>query len=50
MRPVKRHHVALIVASPDYDRVQHLLGDYARRFAEDFVAVLPPLERTGGQG
>jgi biotin carboxylase len=50
VRPAKRHHVALIVSSPDYDRVQHLLGDYARRFAEDFVAVLPPLERTGGQG
>lgn len=47
MRPVKRHHVALIVSSPDYGRVQHLLEQYARRFAEDFVAVLPPLERTG---
>jgi biotin carboxylase len=47
MRPLKRHHVALIVSSPDYDRVQHLLGDHARRFADDFVAVLPPLERTG---
>ena len=48
MRPVKRHHVALIVASPDDERVQQLLGQYAARFAEDFVAVLPPLERTGG--
>jgi biotin carboxylase len=48
LRPVKRHHVALIVSSPDYARVQQLLGEYATRFAEDFVAVLPPLERTGG--
>lgn len=45
LRPVKRHHAALIVASPDYDRVQHLLGEYARRVEEDFLAVLPPMER-----
>lgn len=45
LRPTKRHHAALIVASPDYDRVQHLLGEYARRVEEDFLAVLPPMER-----
>lgn len=45
LRPAKRHHAALIVASPDYDRVQHLLGEYARRFEQDFLAVLPPMER-----
>jgi hypothetical protein len=45
LRPAKRHHVALIVASHDYDRVQHLLGDYARRIETDFLAVLPPMER-----
>ncbi len=45
-RPAKRHHAALIVASPDYERVQHLLGDYARRFESDFLAVLPPLDRS----
>ena len=45
LRPAKRHHVALIVGSPDYDRVQHLLGDYARRIEQDFLAVLPPMER-----
>ena len=44
--PPKRHHVALVVASPDYDRVQHLLGEYARRFEDDFLAVLPPMERA----
>jgi hypothetical protein len=46
LRPAKRHHVALVVSSPDYDRVQHLLGEYARRIEQDFLAVLPPLERT----
>ena len=45
MRPSKRHHAALVVASPDYDRVQYLLGEYARRFEEDFLAVMPPMER-----
>jgi len=45
LRPAKRHHAALIVASPDYDRVQALLGEYAKRFEEDFLAVLPPMER-----
>jgi hypothetical protein len=45
LRPAKRHHAALIVSSPDYDRVQSLLGEYARRFESDFLAVLPPMER-----
>ena len=44
-RPAKRHHAALVVASSDYDRVQALLGDYARRFEGDVLAVLPPMER-----
>ncbi len=44
-RPSKRHHAALIVASADFDRVQQRLGDYARRFEEDFLAVLPPMDR-----
>ena len=45
VRPAKRHHAALVVASHDYDRVQYLLGQYARRFEDDFLAVLPPMER-----
>ncbi|MBA2355166.1 MAG: ATP-grasp domain-containing protein [Acidobacteria bacterium] len=45
LRPSKRHHAALIVSSPDYWRVQHLLGEYARRVEQDFLAVLPPMER-----
>lgn len=45
LRPSKRHHAAIVVGSPDYDRVQQLLGEYARRFEDDFLAVLPPMER-----
>jgi hypothetical protein len=44
-RPRKRHHVALIVRSESHARVVELLDAYARRFAEDFIAVAPPLER-----
>ncbi len=40
----KRHHVGFVIASPDYGRVQSLLDEYMRRFAEDFSATLPPLE------
>lgn len=41
----KKHHAGLIVRSPKLDRVSELLDDYGRRFADDFIAVLPPLER-----
>jgi hypothetical protein len=44
-RVKKRHHAGLIVSSPSLERVTELLDDYGRRFAEDFIAVLPPLER-----
>ena len=44
-RVKKKHHAGLIVRSPKSERVSELLGDYGRRFAEDFIAVLPPLER-----
>jgi biotin carboxylase len=42
LRLDKPYHAGLVVASPDYDRVQSLLDDYRRRFATDFTAVLPP--------
>jgi biotin carboxylase len=45
-RVKKRHHAGLIVRSPLLDRVQELLDQYARRFVDDFVAVVPPLERA----
>jgi biotin carboxylase len=44
-RVKKRHHAGLIVCSERLERVTELLHDYARRFAEDFIAVLPPPER-----
>ena len=44
-RVKKKHHAGLIVRSRKMERVRELLEDYARRFAEDFIAVLPPLER-----
>jgi biotin carboxylase len=40
----KLHHAGLVVVSPDPERVQALLADYARRFYEDFHAAQPPLE------
>lgn len=45
-RVKKKHHVGLIVRSPKLERVQELLSDYATRFATDFAATLPPLERA----
>ena len=41
----KRHHVGLIVRSPEADRVQQLLAAYAARFRQDFYATQPPAER-----
>lgn len=42
----KKHHAGLIVRSKSLERVQELLNQYAVRFADDFAAVLPPLERA----
>jgi biotin carboxylase len=44
-RVKKKHHAGLIVRAPKLERVSELLDEYGRRFAEDFVAVLPPMER-----
>lgn len=43
-RMSKRHHVGLVVASADAGRVNFLLDEYSRRFADDFHATLPPFE------
>lgn len=45
-RVKKRHHAGLIVRSPKLDRVEQLLTSYAERFADDFIAVVPPLEKA----
>jgi hypothetical protein len=42
----KPYHVGLVVRSPDHARVRSLLDDYARRFAHEFIAIAPPLERA----
>lgn len=44
-RVKKRHHAGLIVRSKSLERVNELLDDYAHRFVDDFVAVVPPPER-----
>ena len=41
----KKHHVGLIVKSPDPARVQELLNSYVERMRQDFFAWQPPLER-----
>ncbi|MFZ0546382.1 MAG: ATP-grasp domain-containing protein [Candidatus Promineifilaceae bacterium] len=35
----KKQHAGLIVASPDPARIESLLDEYGRRFAEDFLAI-----------
>jgi biotin carboxylase len=42
----KKHHVGLIVRAAKLERVTELLDAYAQRFAADFIAVEPPLERA----
>jgi hypothetical protein len=41
----KKHHVGLIVKSPDPQRVQQLIQNYAERMRHDFLAWKPPLDR-----
>lgn len=45
-RVKKKHHAGLIVQSKSLERVEELLTQYAARFADDFVAVVPPLEKA----
>jgi carbamoylphosphate synthase large subunit len=45
-RVKKLHHAGLIVRSRKLERVEELLTQYAGRFADDFVAVVPPLEKA----
>jgi biotin carboxylase len=45
-RMSKRYHAGLIVASPDAARVEALLNHYAERFAQDFLAVMPPRQSS----
>jgi len=45
MRIKKHHHAGLLLKSPSPQRIPALLEDYARRFAEDFLAVQPPRDK-----
>jgi biotin carboxylase len=44
-RVKKKNHAGLIVRSKSHERVTELLNNYGPRFENDFIAVLPPLER-----
>lgn len=44
-RAKKQHHVALVLRSSNFKRVQELLEEYTRRFAKDFMATAPQQER-----
>lgn len=44
-RMKKHHHAGLIVRSPNPDRVEQLLDDYSSRFAQMFLASMPPPEK-----
>jgi hypothetical protein len=41
----KPHHVGLIVRSPDTNRVEQLVREYAQRFHQDFFAYEPPRDK-----
>ena len=40
----KRHHVGFVVVAQEPERVRLLLDEYTRRFADDFLATMPPWE------
>jgi biotin carboxylase len=44
MRFDKRQHAGFVIASQSPERVNLLLDDYTQRFANDFLATLPPSE------
>jgi biotin carboxylase len=45
LRIKRHHHAGLILRSGDQLRLQELLEDYARRFAEEFLAVEAPRDK-----
>jgi biotin carboxylase len=44
-RMEKKHHVGLIVRSPDSARIEQLVHDYAQRFRQNFFASQPPRDK-----
>jgi len=45
MRIKRHHHAGLVLRSADPQRIPALIENYARRFAEDFLAVEPPRDK-----
>jgi hypothetical protein len=45
LRIKRHHHAGLVLRSSDPGRVPALLESYARRFAEEFMAVEPPRDK-----
>ncbi len=41
----QQYHAGLVVTAPEQARVETLIHDYAQRFAHDFLAVAPPLDK-----
>ncbi len=44
LRLDKRHHAGFVITAQTFDRVNSLLDQYTRRFTNDFLATLPPIE------
>jgi biotin carboxylase len=42
----QKHHIGLILRSPDSGRIDALLNDYMGRIARDYQAVLPPSDKA----
>jgi biotin carboxylase len=45
LRIKRHHHAGLVLRSADPQRIPALLEDYARRFAEEFLAIEPPRDK-----
>jgi biotin carboxylase len=45
LRIKRHHHAGLVLRSRDAQRIPNLLDDYARRFAQEFMAVEPPRDK-----
>ena len=45
LRIKRHHHAGLVLKSADPHRIPALLEDYARRFAQEFLAVEPPRDK-----
>lgn len=41
-----KQHIGLVVCSDAPERVEHLLADYTKRIARDYLAVLPPADKV----